>query len=256
MTAEESWAVAPPSRVETTARHIRVRVGDEVVADSQRALFLSWYGPTRLPTYALPARDVRTDLLLPSAGPSADVSMIDHDIHLGDRVVEHAAKLLDKLPDDLRRADGYWTFSWDDGVRWFEEAQEVHVHARDPQHRVDAIPSDRHVKVLVDGEVVAESDRPTAVFETHLPVRWYLPAGDVHQDRLTPSPTVTGCPYKGRARYWSVRAGGTDRDDLVWSYPEPIAELPGVKGLLCFFDEHVDMTIDGVKVPRPVTPWS
>jgi uncharacterized protein (DUF427 family) len=256
VTVEETWAVAPPSRVEKTARHIRVRVGDEVVADSRRALFLCWYGPGRLPTYAVPARDVRTELLRPSAGGGVDAAMIDHDIHVGDRVIEHAAKLLAELPDELRRAEGYWTFSWDDGVRWFEEAQEAHVHARDPQHRVDAIPSDRHVKVLVDGVVVAESGRPTAVFETHLPVRWYLPAEDVDQSVLTPTTTVSRCPYKGEARYWSVRAGDTEHADLVWSYPDPIAELPGVKGLLCFFDEHVDMVIDGVKVPRPVTPWS
>lgn len=256
MANSEGWAIAPPTRVERTARHIRVRAGDTLVADSDRALFLSWYGPTRLPTYALPDRDVRTELLRASPTPGDDPAMVDHDIHIGDLVIERAAKLLDKVPEEAHRAEGHWTFLWDDGVRWFEEAEEVHIHARDPKHRVDAIPSDRHVRVEVDGEVVAESTRPVAVFETSLPTRWYLPPEDVRQDLLTPSGTVTHCPYKGQARYWSVRAGGSDHQDLVWSYPDPIDEQPRLAGLLSFYNEHVDLVIDGVRVPRPKTPWS
>jgi uncharacterized protein (DUF427 family) len=132
----------------------------------------------------------------------------------------------------------------------------VVVHPRIPTHRVDAIPSERHVVVEVAGQVVADSRRPTAVFETSLPVRWYLPAEDVRMDLLEPSDTVTSCPYKGTARYWSVRAGGELHDDLVWSYPDPIPEQPKIKDLLAFFDERVDITIDGERQERPTTPWS
>ena len=67
---------------------------------------------------------------------------------------------------------------------------------------------------------------------------------------------MTSCPYKGTARYWDVRAGGELHRDLAWSYPEPIAECGRVAGLIAFFDERVDLTIDGVPQERPVTPWS
>jgi uncharacterized protein (DUF427 family) len=133
---------------------------------------------------------------------------------------------------------------------------EVFVHAKDPTKRVDVLPSERHVRVEIAGEPVAESRRPHALFETTLPTRWYLPADDVRWDLLEPSDTVTQCPYKGTARYWSVRAGGELYRDVVWSYPDPIPECPRIAGLICFFNEKVDVTVDGVREERPVTPWS
>ena len=114
------------------------------------------------------------------------------------------------------------------------------------------MPSERHVRVERDGELLAESLRPTALFETWLPTRWYLPAEDVRLDVLTPSDTVTRCPYKGQAR--SGRRSG--HADIAWSYPEPIPECPRIAGLVCFFNEHVDLTLDGEPQKRPVTPWS
>jgi uncharacterized protein (DUF427 family) len=225
----------PEPSVEPTSRWIRVRAGDTWIADSRRAKLLVEYGPGRLPTYILPAEDVRTDLLTP-----------DGDLKLDGEVLEGVA----------RQVDDGWTFSWDGRVTWFEEAEPVVVHPRIPSHRVDAIPSERHVVVEVAGQVVADSRRPTAVFETSLPVRWYLPAEDVRMDLLEPSDTVTSCPYKGTARYWSVRAGGELHEDLVWSYPDPIPEQPKIKDLLAFFDERVDITIDGERQERPTTPWS
>ena len=134
-----------------------------------------------------------------------------------------------------------WSFPWGGDVRWFEEATEVFVHARDPSKRVDAMQSERHVRVERDGELLAESRRPVALFETWLPTRWYLPPEDVRLDALTESGTVTRCPYKGTARFWSAPG----KADIAWSYPEPIPECPRVAGLICFFNEHVDLTVDG-----------
>jgi uncharacterized protein (DUF427 family) len=220
----------PATHVEPTARRIRVRDGDAVVADSRRAILLVEYGPGRLPTYLFPEEDVRADLAQ----------------DLGRRIGD----------DGPEGTEGMWTFPWDGSVAWFEEAMEVVVHARDPKHRVDALPSDRHVVVEIAGEVVADSRRPHAVFETSLPVRWYLPMEDVRQELLVPSGLVTSCPYKGTARYWSVRAGGELHEDIAWSYPTPIPELPRVAGLVAFFDERVDLTVDGERQERPITPWS
>ncbi len=152
--------------------------------------------------------------------------------------------------------DGYWTFTWDAGLSWFEEALEIHVHARDPLKRVDAMPSERHVRVELDGQVVAESRRPHALFETHLPVRWYLPSEDVDEGHLEPSDTVTRCPYKGTANYFSVRVGDRVHDDIAWTYPDPVVECPRIEGLVAFFNERVDLVVDGVRQPRPRSPWS
>ena len=215
---EEGWVDMglPAPRVEPTPRWVRVRAGDVWIADSRRALLLAWYGPGMLPTYCFPADDVRADLLAPSPVGSGGF-VVDHDVRAGDQVLERAAQLYLSPPPRLAAVDGHWSFTWDGRVQWFEEALEIHVHARDPSKRVDAVPSERHVRVELAGELVAESRRPLALFETSLPTRWYLPAHDVAWDKLEPSDTVTQCPYKGTARYWSVRAGGQLHRDVAWS---------------------------------------
>jgi uncharacterized protein (DUF427 family) len=125
------------------------------------------------------------------------------------------------------------------------------VHARSPYHRVDAIPSDRHVQVLVEGELVAESRRPVAVFETGLVTRWYLPKQDVRMDLLEHTDSETGCPYKGTAEYWAVRTSKRAFKDLAWSYPDPLPEIPAIEGLVSFYNERVDLVVDGEHVGRP-----
>ena len=172
----------------------------------------------------------------------------------GDRVAEDSAYGYVGQPS-IPELAGHVSFSWDT-LRWFEEEQRVFVHARDPYHRVDALPSSRYVRVEVNGELVAESRRPTSVFETSLPTRFYLPREDVRADLLVPSSTVTACPFKGVASYWSVRLQNAVMPDLVWSYREPITEIPGIRDLLCFFNEHVDLVVDGEQQERPFTPWS
>jgi len=246
----------PPSRVEPTPRWVRVRVGDVWVADSRQALLLAWYGPRMLPTYCFPAADVRTDLIRPSSTPGTAPMVVEHDLVAGDQVLERVAQLFVDPPPALAAVDGHWTFTWDGRVTWLEEALEIHVHARDPSKRVDVVPSERHVRIEIGGQVVAESRTPHALFETTLPTRWYLPVDQVQWDLLEPSDTVTRCPYKGTARYWSARAGDELHRDVAWSYPDPVVECPRIAGLVSFFNERVDLMLDGVPQPRPVTPWS
>jgi uncharacterized protein (DUF427 family) len=248
--------MVPPPRVAPTPRWVRVRAGDLTVADSRRALLLAWYGPGRLPTYLFPADDVRTELLAPSEAPVAGGDGVPHDLRAGDRVLPDVARLFREPPEGLEAARDHWTFTWDGRVTWLEEAFEVGVHARDPSKRVDVVPSERRVQVRLDGVTVADSRRPHALFEDPLPPRWYLPPEDVDLALLQPSDTVSRCPYKGTARYWSARVGDALHRDVAWSYPDPIPECPRVKGLIAFFNEHVDLVIDGELQPRPVTPWS
>jgi uncharacterized protein (DUF427 family) len=147
------------------------------------------------------------------------------------------------------------TFSWRQ-LEWYEEDEQVFVHARDPYKRIDALRSSRRVEIRVGGEVVADSVRPLLLFETGLPTRYYLPFSDVRTACLEASDTVTRCPYKGVARYWSVRAGGVLVPDAAWSYPDPIPENPKIRDLVCFYTEHVDLVVDGVAQDRTVSPWS
>ena len=246
----------PTPRVEPSPRWVRVRTGDVWVADSRRALLLTWYGPGMLPTYCFPAEDVRIDLVRPSSKPGTSPLVVEHDLLVGDQVLERAAQLFAEFPPPLSDLEGHWSFPWDGRVSWFEEALEIRVHARDPSKRVDVVPSERHVQVQIAGERVADSQTPHALFETSLPTRWYLPVDDDEWEHLEPSDTVSQCPYKGTARYWSVRAGGELHRDVAWSYPDPVVECPRIADLVCFFNEKVDLAIDGVAQPRPVTPWS
>ena len=130
------------------------------------------------------------------------------------------------------------------------------VHPRDPHHRVDVLNSSRHVKVVVYGELVAETRRPRLLFETDLPVRYYIPRLDVRMDLLEPTDSVSRCPYKGVASYWSLRAGEKVHKDIAWSYKAPIPECPKIENLIAFYNEKVDIEVDGQPLERPRTPWS
>jgi uncharacterized protein (DUF427 family) len=258
----EDTALRLPSsdriRVEPMERRVRAMFGWQTIADSTRAVMLLERG--HLPVYYFPMDDVRMDLL----------TATDHHTHCPykgrasywtltaeEKSAENAVwGYLDPLPE---RADikGYVAFYWNRMDAWYEEDDEVFVHPRSPYHRVDVLHSSRHVKVVVGGEVVAETRRPRLLFETGLPTRYYIPKLDVRMDLLLSSDTRTRCPYKGEAVYWSVTAGGKAHEDLVWSYPAPIPECPKIENHLCFFNERVDAIVDaGVEVPRPQTQGS
>jgi uncharacterized protein (DUF427 family) len=123
-------------------------------------------------------------------------------------------------------------------------------------HRITITPSDLHVEISVDGEKLASSNHPVLLDETGLPTRYYLPREDVRMELLRPTTTETTCPFKGQASYWSVEVGGKVHDDLVWTYRSPIPQAEGVAGLLCFYNERVDLAIDGERQPTPETPFS
>jgi len=125
-----------------------------------------------------------------------------------------------------------------------------------PGHRITITPAQHHVEVTIDGTVVAESDRPVLLDETGLPTRYYLPRDDVRQDLLVASRSTSTCPFKGSASYWSVVIDGNQHADVVWTYESPIPDAEGIRGLVCFYNERVDITVDGEKLVRPETPYS
>jgi uncharacterized protein (DUF427 family) len=243
--------------VEPSPRWVRVKFGGAVIADSRRTLLLRQYGgPGQMPTYYFPQEDVRMDVLAPSAHASPDEEVAYKTIRIGDRVAENAGWIVLDPPSDLAALQGYVSFAWDKMDAWYEEEEEVFVHARDPHQRVDVLASSRHVQVVIAGEIVADTRQPYLLFETSLPTRYYIPREDVRMDLLQPAKLKTRCPYKGIASYWSVTIGDQVAKNVVWSYPEPIPECFKIKGLLCFFNERVDLYVDGELQPRPQTPWS
>ena len=242
-------------RVEPAAKRVRVYFAGQPVADTTRPV-LVWEVPY-YPAYYLPREDVRTELLVPSERTTHSPSRGDartYHVQVGDRVATDAAW---EYPDSpLVAIRGLLRFEWGAMDNWFEEDEEVFVHPRSPYTRVDILPSSRHVEVVVDGVTVADSHHPTLLFETGLPPRYYLPKVDVRMDRLVESDTTTACPYKGLARTWSVRTDDATIPDLAWSYPTPLPESTKVAGLVAFYNEKVDLIVDGQHQPRPRTHFS
>jgi uncharacterized protein (DUF427 family) len=231
-------------RVEQGQKWVRGYAGGELVVDSRKPL-LVWERPA-YPAYYFPIADVDMDLLEAETVTDGDGQRFT--LRAGGRMVPRAGVQYDESPVELLR-DAI-RFEWDALDAWFEEDEQVHVHPRSPYTRIDALPSSRHVVVEVDGEVVADSMKPTLLFETGLPIRYYLPKTDVHMDMLVPTDTVTHCPYKGQAEYWTVRTPKREHRDLVWSYPAPLPESQRIISMVCFYNDRVDLIIDGVRQPR------
>jgi uncharacterized protein (DUF427 family) len=150
---------------------------------------------------------------------------------------------------DLR---DYISFDWHALDRMFEEDEEVPIHPRSPYVRVDVLRSSRHLRAVLNGEVLVETRRPFLVFETHLPVRYYIPREDFNWNLLTPTNTHTPCPYKGQASYWSVTIGGHLFKDFVWGYPDPFDPAAvKFKDCLAFYTEYADVYVDGQLIEKP-----
>ena len=269
--------VMPELRTHPVEKWVRATVGDTVVVSS-RAPRLVWEPRRVVPAYAVPREDVAGELV-PADVEAAPAE--EHPVQLGQDVrrvldprtpfsthscpgtpltVRSAAGELPGAafaPDDEDLA-GYVVLDWRAFTQWFEEDEPVMGHPRDPFDRIDCLRSTRRVTISVDGQVLADTTRATLLFETPLLTRYYLPREDIAMDLLERSDRHTVCAYKGQASYWSARVGDRHLPDLAWTYEEPLHDALPVRGLIAFFTERtgVDLVLDGVEVPRPVTPWS
>ena len=244
-------------RTEPNQRRVRVFFGGEAVADSSKTVYL--FEKDHLPVYYFPRSDVRFDLLEPTTFSThcpykGDASY--YTVVAGGRHVENAVWAYPRPIESVPELADYVAFYWDLADAWYEEDDQIFRHPRDPYHRVDVLNSSRHVQVSIGGVIVADSRRPRLLFETGLPVRYYVPKLDVRLDLLTPTETRTRCPYKGEAVYWSATVGDAELPDVAWGYPAPIPEAPKIENLIAFFNEKTDITVDGVSQARPVTRWS
>ena len=249
-------AITDTFRFEPSPRWVRAVLNGTTVADSKQTMLL--WEPRRLPVYAFPRDDVRMELLRQTgeqAAPRGATKLWT--VQVGDRAAADAAWTVDRPAEGVPDLSGYVVLSWRDMDAWYEEDDEVFVHPRDPYHRVDVQHSSRHVRVEMLGETVADTDRPSLLFETGLPTRYYIPRQDVRMDLLVQSSTVTQCPYKGQATYYGIRVGNKLARDLVWTYQFPIPECSKIEGLVCFYNERVDaIYVDDELQAKPQTPWS
>lgn len=262
-------------RFEPTAKRIRAVLGGVTLLDSTRAM-LVWEPRRVVPSYAVPVDDVRGRLVPATAAAEATDDtgfrmpavysrpVLDPSVPFA----VHTAKgqVVDLLMGGQSRPgagycpadadlDGYVILDFSALDSWYEEDEVNVAHPRDPFHRIDVLASSRHVTLVLNGQVLADSSRPILLFETMLPTRYYMPREDV-QAELIPSGTRTCCAYKGQASYWSVAPGGGQLDDIAWTYEDPLHDATQVRGLVAFFDERIDVSLDGVRLERPITPWS
>ncbi|HKS44409.1 MAG TPA: DUF427 domain-containing protein [Amycolatopsis sp.] len=232
-----------PVRAEPSPKRIRVYLGGEVVADTIRAL-LVWES-RGYPVYYVPADDVDKSLLVPDQETARSELLgvaEKFTVKAGSALAPGAAEQYNESPvEELR---DYIRFEWNAMDAWFEEDEEIFVHPRDPHARIDVLPSSRHVRFELDGVTVAESRSPRLLFETGLPARYYVSKLDVRMDLLVPSDTVTQCPYKGTAHYWSVQIGDRLHKDVVWSYRTTPPESQKIASLMAFW--KADIYVDGV----------
>ena len=246
--------IVPVGHVEPVPRRLRGYLGSRPLFDTQRALYV-WEWPG-YPQFAIPLRDVVPGALVDEdhverlgPGPARR-----HGIRTDDGVSRPRAAWVwtDGAPEALA---GTVTFKWSALDAWFEEDEEVFVHPRSPYSRVDAIRSARDIRVELDGVVLAEAPCSVMVFETGLPTRYYLDRTHVDFTRLQPSDTATACPYKGRTTgYWSAGTDSASHRDIAWSYDFPTRQLAPIAGLVAFFNEKVDIFLDGELLPRPAVP--
>ena len=239
-------------------RRVRVVLGGEVIAQSEAPVLVR--GARTIPIYYFPQTDVNTEFLKPSGRVEAVDTKGDAtywNVAAGGKSAENAAWSFTTPTPEAKIIKEYVAFDWSQMDQWFEEDEEVFVHARDPYHRVDVVGSRRAVRVVAGGEVLATSTATRVLFETGLPVRYYIPRNDVRMDVMEPSDTRTQCPYKGTAEYFSARLGGEILEDIVWTYPNPIAECPRIANYICFFNERVeDIYVDGTAIEKVASPWS
>jgi len=248
-------AIMPEGHVEPVPRRVRATLAGRTVVDTLRASYV-WEWPF-YPQYYVPVADVDPDALVDEGADQhlRRGTARRHGLRVG--AVERPGAALVYQGDAVEGLAGTVRFEWDALDAWFEEDEQVFVHPRNPYTRVDALRATRQVRIELEGTVLAGSSAPVLVFETGLPTRYYLNRTEVDWNHLVPSATVTSCPYKGTTTgYWSVRLGDTVHPDLAWAYDFPTTALAPIAGLVCFYNEKVDVFVDGTRSERPTTHFS
>jgi uncharacterized protein (DUF427 family) len=265
-------------RYEPTPKRVRALLGEVTVVDSDRAA-LVWEPRRVVPGYAVPVEHVAAEIV---DAPPADDGIV-HDAGRAGRDYFRFPVWDPRTPFTVRETPGRPVLlraGADAGARtahgflpddpdlagmvlldfqgfdaWLEDDDRIVSHPHDPFARIDIRSTSKRITIALDGEVVADSSRAHVLYETGLIPRYYLPPEDVRVE-LLPSRTTTVCSYKGTAAYLSSVVHGAPVPDLAWVYRDPLVDAFGVRDLICFFTERMDLNIDGIAESRPWTPWS
>ncbi len=250
-------------RHEPEDQRLRAELAGRTVVDTTRAV-LVWEPRRVIPSYGVPIRDLRGDL----SASTASAGDVEGVLHPGIPFAVHTSpgQAFDLTVDGVTRPgavfrpadgdlDGLVLLDFAAFDAWYAEDERLVAHVRDPYHRVEPRRSSRRVRIELDGVVLADSLRPTLVHETQLPTRFYLPAEDVVGETID-SELRTLCAFKGEASHLSFVVGGRVRKDLAWTYAEPLAGVEKIRGLVGFYDDVLDVFVDGRRRERPRTPMS
>lgn len=256
-----------PVKTLETPRRIRILFNHVYVADSTTALYV--WEHAFYPYYYLPASAFIKGTLDHSSsdsngsndGTSAAAAVHVAKLTVGDKSTSRVLVFGKNVPQGRESLAGMVRVEFGAAQAWLEEDERIYVHPKDPFRRVDMVRSNRRIRVLVDGVVVAEATSAMHLYETGLPVRYYLPYTCVDAAVLRESDSSTQCPYKGVASYYHVMVKGKNGEareyrDLVWYYRNPTHESAHVAGLLCFYNEKVDIELDGHMLERPKTNFA
>lgn len=121
-------------------------------------------------------------------------------------------------------------------------------HRDHPDHKVAERQLSERIRVSVAGQTIADSSDVVRVEEDGSPIRYYFPRADVDMKLLQPSATTSQCPFKGVANYFTIKIGGKELKNAIWSYEDPYEEHLALKGRLAFYDDKLpEISIS----PRP-----
>jgi uncharacterized protein (DUF427 family) len=236
-------------QLQAVPRRLRGLLAGVAVFDTVSAVY-AW-DSVKYPHYLVPRSDVMPHALV-DEGHEQRVRrgvVKVHGVQAGETSLRSVARVYDAGSGAVANLV---RFDWD-ALDWFEEDEQVFVHPRNPYVRVDALRSSRLVRIELDGSLLAESTAPVLVFETGLPTRYYVDRTCVDFGLLRRTDSQTACPYKGETSdYWTFELSGRVEADVAWSYRQPHAALAPIAGLVAFYNDRVDITVDGVPLPHAV----
>jgi uncharacterized protein (DUF427 family) len=247
--------IAAANSVEPAPRRVRATLGGDQVFDTTEARYV-WEWPY-YPQYYIPVDDIDPRSLVDEQHDQRlhQGTARRHGLHAGGLDRPGTVRVFGG--DAIAGVAGTARFDWGALDAWYEEDEQIFVHPRNPYVRVDALRSHRHVRASLEGITLAETITPVLLFETGLPTRYYFDRTDVAFEYLVPTSTQTACPYKGiTGGYWSIRLHDEISDgmqDLAWAYDFPTRQVQPITGLVAFYNEKVDLDVDGVRLPRART---
>lgn len=229
-----------PSKIEPASRRVRALFDGIFIVDTTSAMHV-WERNLSHVQFWLPLRDFKSGVV--TKGPNLDDEAFAYQAIVkrnSEKSTDHVV-VFEKGP-----LEGLVRLEFGAMDAWFEEDQQIYDGVKNPYKRIDVLPSSRKVEVKIGGVTVADCSNPMFLFETGLRTRYYLPKTSVKMEYLTPSATTTKCPYKGKANYYNVTIEGKEYKDIVWWYEYPVPESATIQGLVCFYNEKVDIFVDGV----------